>query len=360
MRIRWILPEASMAGGSKLIAIYAARLMERGHEVVVISTPQPTPTLRSRVRALVREGTWLKDPVRRASHFDNSGIDHRVIESARPITDSDVPDGDLVIATWWETAPAVAKLAPSKGAKVYLMMDYGAPGMELEDLIPTWRLPLHIITISQFLVDLIHENIGDVPVDLVSCSVDTEQFQAPERGKNPVPTVGFLYREDWIKGGDLVLAAFEIARKEIPNLRLITYGPRESLRNDALPDGVEYITYPRDDELKDIYARCDAWLFASRREGFGLPILEAMACRTPVIATPAGASPELIAAHSGGVMVEQEDPSDMAKQIVRFCDMKEQEWKIISRNAFRTARSYTWDESTDQFEACLERIVERQ
>jgi len=42
-----------------------------------------------------------------------------------------------------------------------------------------------------------------------------------------------------------------------------------------------------------------------------LPILEAMACRTPVIGTPAGPAPELLGA-GGGILVRPEDPADMA------------------------------------------------
>ncbi len=357
MRVRWILPEAYLAGGTKLIAIYAERLMKRGHDVVVVSTPRLKPTPRQRLRALVREKRWLEGPQRRASHFDETGVDHRIIESTRPIVDSDVPDGDVVIATWWETASAVAALSPSKGAKAYLMMDYGAPGMALEDLIPTWRLPLHIITISQFLVDLIQEHVPDTRVELIPCSVDSEQFSAPKRGKSAVPTVGFLYRDDWVKGADLVLEAFGIARKQIPDLRLLTFGPRDALAVSP-PEGMEYRAFPATDSLRDIYSSCDAWLFASRSEGFGLPILEAMACRTPVIATPAGAAPELIEKRGGGVLIKHEDPNDMAREIVRFCTMEESVWMRYSDAAFETTRSYSWDDATDLLEAALQRVAE--
>ena len=61
-----------------------------------------------------------------------------------------------------------------------------------------------------------------------------------------------------------------------------------------LPRDTEFHLRPPQDRIRDIYSKCDAWLFGSRSEGFGLPILEAMACRTPVIGTPAGAAPELL------------------------------------------------------------------
>ncbi|MFB0976793.1 MAG: glycosyltransferase family 4 protein [Myxococcota bacterium] len=358
MRISWILPEAEYAGGTKVIAIYCEQLMASGHEVVVISTPMQPWSLRRLLRSFFRNGRLPIQPKRRPTYFDETCIDHRVIDKARSINDNDIPDGDLVIATWWETARAVNALSRSKGTKVYFMQDYGAPGMELEDLIPTWRLPLYIITISQFLVDLMHKHVGKIPVDLVGNSVDSEQFHAPPRGKSAIPTVGYLYRAEWVKGSDIVLKAVRLARNEIPNLRLLAYGPRKKPGERPIPKGMDYRLFPANDELKFIYASCDAWLFASRTEGFGLPILEAMACRTPVIATPAGAAPELITAQNGGVLIDHESPEQMAREIVRFCKMEESEWQVISAAALKTSTTYTWDEAGRQFEESLKRAYE--
>lgn len=360
MRISWILPEAEYAGGIRVISIYSEQLIKRGHQVKVISTPRAQPTFRRRLRTLFRERRWLEGAVKRATYFDELCIDHEVLDSARPVTDADVPDGDIVIATWWETAEPVNRLSASKGVKVYLMQDYGAPGMELEELVPTWQLPLYMITISQFLVDLVHEHVPGLPVDVIQNSVDQDLFQAPPRTKAEVPTVGFLYRVEAVKGSDIVLEAVEIARLEIPNLRFLAYGPRKEPGGRPPPEGMEYIYFPENSELKDIYASCDAWLFASRREGFGLPILEAMACRTPVIATPAGAAPELVNARGGGVMVDHEDPAEMARAIVRFCTMEETEWKEFSDAAHETTQSYTWDDAGDVFEASLVRAFHQE
>ena len=66
--------------------------------------------------------------------------------------------------------------------------------------------------------------------------------------------------------------------------------------------------------MKELYGGCDAWLFATRNEGFGLPILEAMACRTPGDrhAGRGGAGTD---GAGGGIMVPPEDPGEMADAI---------------------------------------------
>jgi glycosyltransferase involved in cell wall biosynthesis len=101
-----------------------------------------------------------------------------------------------------------------------------------------------------------------------------------------------------------------------------------------------------------VYARCDAWLFASRSEGFGLPLLEAMACRTPTIATPTGAAPELAEA-GGGVLVPFEDPRAMAAEIVRMVTLPDADWRRASDAAHAAATRYTWADAAVLFEAAL-------
>jgi hypothetical protein len=79
------------------------------------------------------------------------------------------------------------------------------------------------------------------------------------------------------KGCDIALKAFSIAAEKIPNLRLVAFGSANTPHPNLLPDGTEYNKAPSQNQVKEFYSKCDAWLFSSRAEGFGLPIIEAMA-----------------------------------------------------------------------------------
>jgi glycosyltransferase involved in cell wall biosynthesis len=83
-----------------------------------------------------------------------------------------------------------------------------------------------------------------------------------------------------------------------------------------------------------------------------------MACRTPVIATPTGAAPELIAP-GGGVLVPLEDPRTMAAEIERIVNLPEHDWRQMSDIAHDTATRYMWDDATNLFEAALQRAIDR-
>ncbi len=360
MKITFVMCSGfSLSGGDRVIAIYAKQLQQRGHEVFMISRPLAKPSWKEQIRSVLKGKGWIKTPQNQSSHFETFGVRCKLLDRARPIVDSDLPDADVVIATWWETADWVAKLSPSKGAKVYFVQHH-----EVFDYLPqeqaaaSYRLPLHKIVVARWLQDLMRTLYQDNDVSLVPNSVDPKQFYAPPRKKQAVPTVGMLYSSTPWKGCDISLKAFSLAAQRIPNLRLVTFGSSELTEALPLPPEADFTYRPPQEQLREFYAQCDAWLFGSRSEGFGLPILEAMACRTPVIGTPAGAAPELLA-DGAGILVQPESPEAMAQAIERIYQMSEAEWQNMSNAAYAKVTDYTWDDAADRFEAVLQQVVER-
>jgi glycosyltransferase involved in cell wall biosynthesis len=87
-----------------------------------------------------------------------------------------------------------------------------------------------------------------------------------------------------------------------------TGGLRGNGRNRHLQSGVVYHDHITTTEaMVDLYQSCDALLFPSRLEGFGLAALEAQACGLPVIATDGSAFPEVVAHKTTGILCPQDD-----------------------------------------------------
>ena len=124
-----------------------------------------------------------------------------------------------------------------------------------------------------------------------------------------------------------------------------------------MPRGSRFEVAPPQTRIAEIYASCDCWLFTSDKEGYGLPILEAMACGTPVVATPAGAAPELLAS-GGGILVDSDDPGALADAVERVLSMDEASWRAMSRAARAEAEKHSWDVIGDRMEAALKQILE--
>src|ERR1700728_4100153 len=99
MKINFILTNASMSGGTRVIVAQARELMARGHEVRAFSTPPPPPGFRKTVKTLLKHRRWPKIYKLGKSFFDGSGGPHTVIPKFPPISNNDLPDADVVVAT---------------------------------------------------------------------------------------------------------------------------------------------------------------------------------------------------------------------------------------------------------------------
>lgn len=358
MQITFIMPPVSLGGGTRVVVIYAQWLQRMGHSVKVVSPPPRPLPLRQRIKSWLKSGPSQLSSEK--SHFDGSGIDHHILETWRPVSDSDVPDADVVIATWWETAEWVTALSPSKGAKAYFIQHHEVfPPLPVERSRATYKMPLHKIVIARWLKDVMRNEYGDDVVDLVPNSVDRTQFFAPVRGMQAVPTVGFLYSRSAYKGTDVTDAAIQMVRKQRPDLHLIGFGSGRPIPAWPLPEGTEYFFCPAQDQIRNIYARCDVWLTASKSEGFNLPPLEAMACRTPVVSTRTGWPEEAVQTGWNGVLVDVDDVAGLAKGVEWLLSRSDEEWRAVSANAYATAIKGSWQDSAKLFERALERACQR-
>ncbi|MEQ1637908.1 MAG: glycosyltransferase family 4 protein [Methylococcales bacterium] len=357
MRITFVLPFAGLQGGIRVISIYANRLVQRGHDVVVVSTPSAS-TLRSKIKSIINGRSWRTHT--EPSYFDSLDLEHRVLERVRPVVDVDVPDADVVVATYYTTAYGVQHLSPKKGAKAIFIQGYEVDqGKRNPKLDATWRMPLHKITISKWLVQLALEKFRDSVVSHVPNSVDLEQFYAAPRKKSSTPTIGLLYNTTPLKGGATSVMALKRVAAAMPSLRIISFGAEQLDFRLRLPSNAEFYYRPPQNKLRELYAQCDVWMCGSNVEGFHLPPLEAMACRCPVVSTRVGGSMDIIEEGVNGHLVDVRDADALADRVLRVLNLSQEHWQQMSDAAYCTATRFTWDDATDLFEQALELAIKR-
>jgi glycosyltransferase involved in cell wall biosynthesis len=95
-------------------------------------------------------------------------------------------------------------------------------------------------------------------------------------------------------------------------------------------------------ELISLYRRAAIVVVPSRYEGFGLPAVEAMACGTPVVATRAGALPEVIDLTGGGVLAERDDPNSLAQAIRSLLENTEARAMMAKRGREQVVENLSW------------------
>lgn len=107
-------------------------------------------------------------------------------------------------------------------------------------------------------------------------------------------------------------------------------------------------------DLPALYTGADCFVFPSLSEGFGLPVLEAMTCGTPVVVSDRGALPEVVA--NAGIVVDAEDPTAFAAAIRELLDDPDRRARY-ARAALARADDFSWDRSADQCRALLRAIA---
>jgi glycosyltransferase involved in cell wall biosynthesis len=354
MKITFILPYLNLTGGLRVVSVYAKLLADKGHTVTVVSPNKRESSLKEKIGALLlRKNIAIKKSNFDMSFFEDAPYQVKILDKFRPVMEKDIPDADIVIATFWNTAEWVSDYTKPKGKKHYFIQHYEVhPWMPIERVKATLRLPIKKIVVSQWIADVLKDEYDDPNAIVVANGVDHQKFFAPIRCKQNVPTIGMMYSQRSYKGCDAAFEAYRKAKETVSNLKLIAFGTQEPTSQFSLPEDTEYYLKPAQENLKDIYSKCDAWIFSSRSEGFGLPILEAMACRTPVVGTKAGAAPDLIN-QANGFLVEIDDVTAMANAIVDIAAMTQEKWQQLSKNAYEASLNHSWTESLNYFEQAL-------
>lgn len=133
---------------------------------------------------------------------------------------------------------------------------------------------------------------------------------------------------------------------------------RPELRERAAVLGIEKQTkFPgvvNDDRLIELYQQAALFVFPSRYEGFGLPVLEAMACGCPVISSNASSLPEV--AGDAALLVDPMDVEGMAKKMEQVLSDQTLSDDLRKRGSVRAAE-FTWDRTAREMVAVYKKVV---
>jgi glycosyltransferase involved in cell wall biosynthesis len=110
---------------------------------------------------------------------------------------------------------------------------------------------------------------------------------------------------------------------------------------DVPENGVRWLGEVSDGELARLYRGARCFAYASLYEGFGIPVLEAMACGAPVVTSRGGATEEV--ADGAAVLVDPHDPADIATGIERAVLRRDE----LVRLGRERSRAFTWAATAD-------------
>lgn len=225
------------------------------------------------------------------------------------------------------------------------------------DITTRWnaRVAKRLIAISGATAnDLVRKyGVRRARIRVVHSGVDLERFQPVESG--PVldrlgvkpPYLLFVGTVQPRKNLVRLIEAFENLRE--PGLELVIAGkqgwlagPIESrIRTSPDASSIVRLGYVDADDLPALYSGASALIMASLHEGFGMPILEAMACGTPVVASNVSSLPEV--AGDAAVLVDPHDTAAISQGIRRALNPDERQ--RLRRRGRQRAGTFTWQRS---------------
>lgn len=159
------------------------------------------------------------------------------------------------------------------------------------------------------------------------------------------------------KNAELILAASSQLLKDSPDLIIAVVNhsnPAYVERAEALGPNFRILGFVEEDALHALYSAATLVWFPSRYEGFGLPIVEAMACGAPVVASDASSLPEI--AGTAALLVDATDPGAHINAI-RMLLRDSLACQQLSREGKLRASHFTWSSSAAQLKHCFDSLL---
>jgi glycosyltransferase involved in cell wall biosynthesis len=328
MKIVFPVLSLEMGGGARFIYHLANALQDKGHDVEIVM-PQKG--------ALV----WpLRTKLRRVSELTPSSI---------PSADFILPNFYLTVKPAWES---------QKGQVVRLSLGYEPLWVpDSETAKQTYLIGAPIMSISQWHHQLLHRETG-LESKVINAGVDTSTFhpypkQSLLTGRKKIfyimrdPASGYTW-----KGGTEFLKAVTRLKDQI-DFDLTVSIPENAFFTSSVPYQTKTTT--SDQEMAQLYAQADLFVYTSYFEAFGLPPLEAMACGTAVVTTDCGGNRDYAQNGSNCLLVPPSDLEQLSLAIYRLLSNDAERQRIAS-SGYAFAQSWTWQRTADQVEAFLKSL----
>jgi glycosyltransferase involved in cell wall biosynthesis/SAM-dependent methyltransferase len=395
-----VSPSSPAGGGERMLWEQARRLAARGHAVRVVSRADPGDDA---PRSLEREGVGIRPfPVDRRSiaRFVRSSI----LGARRATTDELARQGADVLHLHQPLAGYGALAARAARGLPSLYSFYSPAPLEYRSrrgmtdrhraglvgatgIAMLWaferaclRRVALVHVLSHFSANQVWK-LYAVPRDrivMIPGAAATERFQpAADRGavrrqlgiaadRSLLFTVRNLESR---MGLDSLLRAMAIVKTRRPDALLLIGGTgslAELLKAQShalgLEPHVQFLGFVPDEALPLYYQAADAFVLPTRElEGFGLVTVEALACGTPVLGTPVGATPEILAPLCPSLIFGGTAPEMLAAGLERFLDDKtrdpERYERLRAASRAHCERRYTWARATTDLEHALRRVA---
>ena len=200
-------------------------------------------------------------------------------------------------------------------------------------------------------------------VTVINNGLDTDEFSPIESvTPDPFRLITTASADVPLKGLDYSLRALKLLKKEFPKIHLIVIGKIKQgghterlIRKLNISDSVFFKSNLSKNDIKELYASSSIAIVSSLYEGFGYPVIEAMSCEIPLIATNVSSIPELTS--SFATLINSKDENAIEKNVknilLNYKSYKER--AIRGRNHIK--QTFNWDKITSEYEKAIHKAI---
>lgn len=237
----------------------------------------------------------------------------------------------------------------------------------------------HILTVSKSSYNDIVKYLGVKPekITLTLNATDKNFFKKYDQKdvENAISIYGLSFKEYLLFVGTIdypgkniktVIEAFFNLRSQgkLEGKKLVIIGKDgfnsqviyDFVNSSPFKDEVIFTGYLKDEELPKYYAGAAIMLYLSFFEGFGLPVLEAMSCATPVICSNTSCFPEIV--EELDVMVDPIDVKSTEDKILMIL-RSEEYYNEISNKCYEKSQKYSWVESAKEYHKAFAKLIKK-
>ncbi len=338
MKIAFLLPGGGRSGGIKSTVKAANGLLQRGHEVRLLVN-RKNPSIRSQLRDLYMNrfypdgNDWLDLYEGTSERFNN-------------IERCTFQEGEIVLAAGWWAAGQLRRVKLPGIIKVHYI--HGVGFNDNDKMRAAWGENVPKIAIASYLERVIEGICGQRIRAVIPNGIDTEEYypSVPESQRNGI---GTIFGSGYHKDPDTVLKVLETLNQQCPMTPQRVFG--SCRRPKEIPRKI-YCRLPSLDQTREIYSRSLVWIMGSCSEGFGIPILEAMACGCAVVATDCGGPRDIIRDGENGFLVEVGNVGQIVDRVKLLLKDGELRQRFVEESR-ETVSKFSWDGSVDKLEEVL-------
>lgn len=353
--ITFVFPDVPrlISGGLKMVLEYANRLTTRGYVVrVAFDCSIGIYTKRKYIPLFIKRDILYPFFIKKYPTWFHLNPKVEKILLKNGINNSEIPNGDVVIATAVRTAEPVSKLSSSKGKKLYFIQGFENWSEEwpAERVKATYRLGMKNIVVAKWLDKKVRE--AGATCTLIPNGLNFKVFNVdiPIRERRG-HVISMLYHEAPIKGAKYGLEAIKRLKIKYPDLIAHLFGVPSRPQN--LPEWIHYNQFATETQLRQIYNHSLVYMCPSVAESFGLTGAEAMACGAAYVSSDYGGVHEYAEDGRNVLLLPPGDVDGLVDHISYLFDHPDERIRL-AENGYHDIQALSWEKALYKFEEVLQ------